>query len=122
LLLNHRIDFRRDSELQVAVKFGAVNFHRELSQIHPTVCVIISKTALKQVFMTFGKALPNHCFAQTCRSKQIFGGAKDFAQIFLNLPKKLCSNSSGPFFGATCFSANFGRHFNPDFHGFCLDI
>jgi len=30
LPLNHRIDFRGDSELQVAVKFGAVNFHREL--------------------------------------------------------------------------------------------
>jgi len=30
LPLNHRIDFRGDSELQVAVKFGAVNFRREL--------------------------------------------------------------------------------------------
>jgi len=63
LPLNHRIDFRGDSELQVAVKFGAVNFHRELSQISPTVCVIISKMALKQVLMAFGKALLNHCFA-----------------------------------------------------------
>jgi len=33
--------------LQVAVKFGAVNFRRELSQISPTACVIISKIALK---------------------------------------------------------------------------
>jgi len=49
--------------LQVAIKFGAVNFRRELSQIPPTVCVIISKIALKQVIMAFGKALPNHCFA-----------------------------------------------------------
>jgi len=62
LPLNHRIDFRGDSELQVAVKFGAVNFRRELSQIPLTVCVIISKIALKQVFMAFGKAFPNHCF------------------------------------------------------------
>jgi len=29
----------------------------------PTVCVIIGKIALKQVFMAFGNALPNHCFA-----------------------------------------------------------
>jgi len=36
LQLNHRIDFRGDSELQVAVKFGAVNFRRELSQIPPS--------------------------------------------------------------------------------------
>ena len=62
LPLNHRIDFRGDS-LQVAVKFGAVNFRHELSQIPPTVCVIIGKISLKQVFMAFGKALPNHCFA-----------------------------------------------------------
>jgi len=60
LPLNHRIDFRGDSELQVAVKFGAVHFRR---QIPPTLCVIISKIALKQVFIAFGKALPNHCFA-----------------------------------------------------------
>jgi len=26
------------------------------------VCVIIIKIALKQVYMAFGKALPNHCF------------------------------------------------------------
>jgi len=63
LSLNHRIDFRGDSELQVAVKFGAVNFRRELSQIPPTACVIIGKMALKQVFMAFGKALPKHCLA-----------------------------------------------------------
>jgi len=25
-------------------------------------CVITSKIALKQVFMAFGRALPNHCF------------------------------------------------------------
>jgi len=49
--------------LQVAVTFGVVNFRRELSQIPPTVCVIIGKIALKQVFMAFDKALPNHCFA-----------------------------------------------------------
>jgi len=49
--------------LQVAVNFGAVNFRRELSQIPPTVYVIISKNALKQVFKPFIKALPNHCFA-----------------------------------------------------------
>jgi len=65
LPLNHRIDFYGDSELQVAVKFGAVNFRRELSQTPPTVCVIISKIAMSQVFMTFGKALRNHCFAGT---------------------------------------------------------
>jgi len=63
LPLNHCIDFRGDSEFHVAVKFGAVNFRRELSQIPPTVCVIIGKIALKQVFMAFRKALPNHCFA-----------------------------------------------------------
>jgi len=63
LPLNHRIDFRGDSELQVAVKFGAVNVRRELSQTPPTVCVIISKIALKQVLMVFGKALLNHCFS-----------------------------------------------------------
>ena len=63
LPLNHRIDFRGDSELQVAVKFGAVNFRHELSQIPPTACVIVSKIALEQVFMAFGKALLNHCFA-----------------------------------------------------------
>jgi len=33
-----------------------------MSQITPTVCVIIRKIALKQVFMAFGRALPNHCF------------------------------------------------------------
>jgi len=61
LPLNHRIDFRGDSELQVAGKFGAVNFHVELSQIPPTACV--GKIALKQVFMAFGTALPKHCLA-----------------------------------------------------------
>jgi len=55
LPLGHRIDFRGDSKLQVAVKFGAVNFRRELSQIPP--CVIISKIALEQVFIAFDKAL-----------------------------------------------------------------
>jgi len=49
--------------LQVAVKFGPVNFRRKLSKTPPTVCVIISKIALKQVFMTFSKASPNHCFS-----------------------------------------------------------
>jgi len=48
--------------LQVAVNFNLVNFRRELSHIAPTVCGIISKTALKQVFMAFGRALPNLCF------------------------------------------------------------
>ena len=43
----HRIDFRGDSELQVAVKFGAVNFRRELSQISPTVCVINCQNCLE---------------------------------------------------------------------------
>jgi len=61
LPLNHCIDFRGDSEFHVAVKFGAVNYRRELSQIPQTVCVIIGKIALKQVFMAFRKALPNHC-------------------------------------------------------------
>jgi len=37
LPLNHRIEFRGDSELQVAVKFAPVNLCRELSQIPPTV-------------------------------------------------------------------------------------
>jgi len=63
LPLNHRINFRGDSELHLAVKFGAVNFRRELSQIPPTLCVIIGKIVLKEVFMAFGKALLNHCFA-----------------------------------------------------------
>jgi len=48
--------------LQVAVKCDPVNFHRESSQIPPTVCVIITKLPLKQVFMAFGKTLPNHHF------------------------------------------------------------
>jgi len=34
----------------------------ELSQIPPTLHVIISKTALKQVFIAFGKALPYKLF------------------------------------------------------------
>jgi len=59
---DHRIDFRGDSESEVAAKFGAANFCRELSQIPPTVCVIILKVAFKQVFMAFGKFMPNHCF------------------------------------------------------------
>jgi len=61
---NHRIDFRGDCEykLQVAVKFSLVNFRRELSQIPPTVCVFISKIALKQAFESFGRALPHHRF------------------------------------------------------------
>jgi len=63
LPLTHRIDVRGGSELQVAVNFGAVNFRRKLSEIPPIVCVIIRKIALKQVFMAFGKALPNLCFA-----------------------------------------------------------
>jgi len=28
------------------------------------VCVIITKIALKQIFMAFGKALSNHCFVR----------------------------------------------------------
>jgi len=63
LPLNHHIDFRGDNELQVAAKFGAVNFRRELSQIPRTVCIVIGKTALKEIFVAFGKALPNHCSA-----------------------------------------------------------
>jgi len=35
-----------------------VNYHKSLQQY----CVIFSKIALKQVFMAFGRALPNHCF------------------------------------------------------------
>jgi len=62
LPLNHGIDFSGDSNMEVAIKFGAVSFCHELSQIPPIVCVIISKIALEQVFMAFGKALPNHCF------------------------------------------------------------
>jgi len=53
LPLDHRIDFRGDSKSQVAAKFGAANFCRELSQMPPTVCVIILKVAFKQVFMAF---------------------------------------------------------------------
>jgi len=30
VLLRHRLDFRGDSEFQVAVKFGAVNFRSEM--------------------------------------------------------------------------------------------
>jgi len=48
--------------MQVAVKFAAVNFRRGLSQIPSTVCIIISKIALKQVFIAYGKALPNQYF------------------------------------------------------------
>jgi len=48
--------------LQVAVRFGAVNFCRELPQILPTACGMISKIALKQVITAFGEALPNHYF------------------------------------------------------------
>jgi len=46
--------------LQVAVKFSLVNVRRELPQTPPTVCVIISKIALNEVFMAFGRALPSH--------------------------------------------------------------
>jgi len=48
--------------LQVAVKFSLGNSRRGLSQNPATVCVIISKTALKLVFMAFGKELLNHCY------------------------------------------------------------
>jgi len=47
--------------LQDAVKFSLVDFRRELSHTPPTVCIIIiSKIALKEDFMAFGRALPNH--------------------------------------------------------------
>jgi len=36
-------------------------FHHELSEIPPTLCVIIYKTALKQVLMAFGRALLSQC-------------------------------------------------------------
>jgi len=48
--------------LQVAVKCDPANIRRELPQIPPTVCVIITKISLKQVFMASDKALPNHSF------------------------------------------------------------
>jgi len=64
LPLNHCIDLCGNSEyyLQVAIEFIPVNFCRELSQIPPTVCVILSKIASKQVFIAFGRKLPNNCF------------------------------------------------------------
>ena len=74
-----------------------------------------------------------------CKSKQIFGMQRIFAQIFPNLPKKLSCSFCRPFLWSdlqkmvfTCFSAIFGRHisksnivgryFCPDFQGFCRDI
>jgi len=56
--LNHRFNVRGDSEhcLQAALKFRLVNCRRELSQTPPTIGVIISKIALKQVCMVFGTA------------------------------------------------------------------
>jgi len=62
-------------------------------------------------------------------ASKFLGVQKIFAQIFPNLPKTLSSYFCGLFFGVTskkmvftCFFANVGRHFCPDFQGFCLDI
>ena len=63
--LSHRIDFRSDRKYQsqVAMKFSLIVFHRELSKISPTACVIISKIGLKQDFTaSSSKALPKHRF------------------------------------------------------------
>ena len=64
-----------------------------------------------------------------CRSKQIFGMQRIFAQNFPNLPKKLSCNFCRPFLWRdlqkmvfTCFSANLGCHFsksNNVGHHFC---
>jgi len=58
-------------------------------------------------------------------ASKFLGVQRIFAQIFPNLPKKLSSNFCGLRFGVTskkmvftCFSANAGRHFCPDFQGF----
>jgi len=60
--LNHHIDFHGNSEylLQVAVKLSLVIFHRELSYILQTACVIVNKTALS--LHGLRRVLPNHCF------------------------------------------------------------
>ena len=55
LSLNHCIDFRGDSEYKLQVAGSLVK------SLQPY-CVIISKITLKQVFLAFGKALPNRCF------------------------------------------------------------
>jgi len=83
--------------------------------------------------------------AYRCRSKQIFGGAKDFCPNFPKLAQKVAGRllptnflpqrSWRPFLGVTskknvfiCFSANVfkshnvGHHFFPNSQGFCLDI
>jgi len=63
LPLNHRRTFVAIANINCKLPSSLAQvFHRELSQIPPTVCVIITKIALKQDFMAFGKALPSHCF------------------------------------------------------------
>jgi len=81
----------------------------------------------------------------TCRSRQIFGHAKDFCPKSSNLPEKFCvtfankfSPIKNPFLvwppkkGFMCFFANVGHHFLksnnvgchfcPDCQGFCPDF
>jgi len=73
-----------------------------------------------------------------CRSKQIFGSAKDFCSNFSKLARKvfvllfpkhfLPQRLLRPFVvwppkkGFHLFSANVGRHFCPDFQGFCQNF
>jgi len=72
-----------------------------------------------------------------CRSKQKFGGAKDFCQNFSKLARKVVQRLPTSFLPQRswrpflvwppkkvfiCFSTNVGRHFCPDFQGFCSDF
>jgi len=76
---------------------------------------------------------------QKCKSRQMYGGAKDFAQISPNLPEKNLKNpKSLHMILGTIFlkSKHIKRHFClyfqrfcegfhkicPDFHGFCPDF
>jgi len=64
-----------------------------------------------------------------CRSKQVFGGAKHFCPNFPKLAWKAVFHLLWTVFWCdlqkmvfTCFPANLGRYFCPDFQGFCIDI
>ena len=74
-------------------------------------------------------SLKHNCCAQRCRSKQIFGGAKDFCPNFAKLVQKVVVQLLPTGFWCdlhkmvfTCFSANVGRHFCLDFQGFCQNF
>jgi len=51
---------------QIAINFGLIIFHSELSQIPSIVRVVISKIALKQDFVGFAT---DHCKTLFCRQK-----------------------------------------------------